>query len=137
LQRFSEQYLLRTELIAPPDWNDEALEATAAAQLLRIIQESLSNARKHSQAQHVQVRLEVEDSHARVVVEDNGVGFDPDSLKKGQPDHYGLRFMRERAEQIGGHLQVQSASGKGTRVEVEVPVKKDAGKNRPGDAETQ
>ncbi len=123
LQRFSEQYLLHTELIAPPDWNDEALEATVAAQLLRIIQESLSNARKHALAQCVQVCLEREDGRARVIVQDDGVGFDPVSLKKDQPDHYGLRFMRERAGQIGGRVEIQSASGAGTRILIDVPVK--------------
>jgi signal transduction histidine kinase len=45
LQRFSEQYALRTELIEPPDWSDEFLEATVEAQLLRVIQEALTNAR--------------------------------------------------------------------------------------------
>jgi PAS domain S-box-containing protein len=120
LQRFSEHYPLHTELIAPPDWSDEFLEATAAVHLLRIIQEALTNARKYAQAQCVQVRLQVEDGRALVVIQDDGTGFDPTLLQEGQTDHYGLQFMRERAEQIGGYLTIDSLPGAGTRVMIDV-----------------
>jgi signal transduction histidine kinase len=88
--------------------------------LLRIIQEALTNARKYAQAQCVQVRLQVEDGRALVVIQDDGTGFDPTLLQEGQTDHYGLQFMRERAEQIGGYLTIDSLPGAGTRVMIDV-----------------
>jgi PAS domain S-box-containing protein len=123
LRRFSEHYGLRTVLIEPPNWNDGLLEPTVKAQLLRIVQESLSNTRKHAQAQNIQVQIQLEGCQAQVIVQDDGVGFDLQAMAEAESVMHGLGFMRERAEEVGGSVEIQSAPGQGTRVLVEVPVK--------------
>ena len=131
LMTFSEHYKLRTKLIVPPDWNDNLLEPTVEAQLLRIIQEALTNSRKHAHAQCVQVRLIHSDSQVQVVVQDDGVGFDPQLLANSKGQKYGLGFMRQRAEEAGGSFDVQSIPGEGTRVVVEMPVRQVNGVSKP------
>ncbi|MBN1640895.1 MAG: sensor histidine kinase [Anaerolineae bacterium] len=91
----------------------------AAQDILRIVQESLTNVARHAQAAHVLVRVEARDDRLRVVVEDDGSGFDPDEAA-GQAGAYGLRGMRERAGAIGADLRVRSAPGKGTTVTLEM-----------------
>ncbi len=88
-------------------------------ELFRILQEAFSNARKHAQAECVRLSLEKDGSLVRIRIQDNGGGFDP-SQPTGE-GHFGLRFMRERAEQLGGGLRVDSTPGEGTCIEVEIP----------------
>lgn len=90
-------------------------------QIFRIMQEALSNARKHSQARKVQVKFEAEDGKVLVIIRDNGHGFSPNNLQTRYGRHFGLQFMQERAGQLGGTLQIQSVPGKGTEVMLEVP----------------
>lgn len=123
LETFGQRYLLRTELTAPPEWSDEILEPTAEMQLLRIIQEALTNARKHAQAESVQVWIELGDSIVKVVIADDGVGFDPESVGSDVDQKYGLGFMRQRAHEAGGSIWIDAAPGLGTRVNVEVPTR--------------
>lgn len=91
---------------------------TVGRELLRIIQEALTNARRHSGASHVTVSLEASDAEVRIEVSDNGRGFDPDAVEPG----IGLRSMRERAEVLDGELRVESEPGKGTRVRLSTSV---------------
>jgi signal transduction histidine kinase len=123
IQTCSEHYQLRAELIAPPDWSDSFLEPTVEAQLLRIIQEACTNIRKHAQAQEVQVRIQRTDSQIKVIIQDDGLGYDPELLANGKGQKYGLDFMRQRAEEVGGSVNIHSAPGQGTQVVVKVPVK--------------
>lgn len=90
------------------------LPPAAQIQALHIVQEALSNVRKHANARHVWVRVEQSPAW-RFEVRDDGCGFDP---RHGSPDetHVGLRIARERAMRIGGQVQVDSAPGKGTCV---------------------
>ncbi len=90
--------------------------------LYRIAQEALQNVVKHANASVVKVRLTSEDDGVRLVVEDNGRGFNEVAVD-GARDHsrYGLVGMRERAELIGARLKVTSRPGEGTRVEAIVP----------------
>jgi signal transduction histidine kinase len=99
------------------------LPATVELQLLRIIQESLSNARKHSDADQVEVHLEQLDGRVVGMVEDNGHGFDPAGPKRSDFPRFGLAIMRERAESIDGRLEVHSKPGAGTRVRIEIPLR--------------
>jgi len=82
----------------------------------RVFQESLSNARKHVQAGQVEATLEVGPDGVRLEVHDDGVGFEG-------PARLGLVSMRERAEEAGGSLTIESEPGLGTQVLVEVPLK--------------
>jgi len=86
--------------------------------LLRVGQEALANVRKHAGAHAVSVGLSYGEATVRLAVDDDGGGFDPARVNGG----YGLRGMRDRVLEAGGHLQVHSQKGAGTRVEVEVPV---------------
>jgi len=123
LRNFSELYLLRTELIVPQDRIDNIFEPTVEAQLLRIIQEALTNTRKHAQAQCVEVHIQCDSHRAQVIVKDDGLGFDPALLANGERQKYGLGFMRERAEGVNGSVEIHSAPGKGTRVVVDIPLR--------------
>jgi signal transduction histidine kinase len=128
LKRFSENYDLRAGLIEPPNWSDDVLEATVGVQLLRVIQEALTNARKHARAHCVQVTIHLDGKRVQGIVQDDGVGFDPALLATAEGQKYGLGFMRERAEEVGGSVVIHSAPGQGTRMVVEVPVRTDTGK---------
>jgi PAS domain S-box-containing protein len=120
LERFSANYGLAVELAVPPELGDEAFGPAVQVQLLRIIQESLTNARKHAHANQVQVKLVMDGGEVEVTVSDDGQGFDPTLVPAGG-QKYGLRFMRERAEEVGGTLEVRSAPARPTRVMVRVP----------------
>ena len=82
--------------------------------LYRIVQEALTNAVRHASANDVDVILELRDGSVVVIVEDNGVGFDTGMIGKG--GHLGLLGMQERAQMMGGTLQIESRPGGGTTV---------------------
>jgi signal transduction histidine kinase len=95
-----------------------ALAPRAQAEILRIIQEALNNARNHADATLLRVDASATNGIVRFEVADNGRGFDVTSVSE---DRYGLSSMRERAELIGGTLEVTSEPQNGTRVTVVVP----------------
>jgi NarL family two-component system sensor histidine kinase YdfH len=86
-----------------------------AQDTLRIVGESLTNVAHHAQASHVRVRVAGSEGAYRVVIQDDGVGFDlNDELE--QPGRFGIAGMRERAQHMGAFLHVASAPGKGTKI---------------------
>jgi signal transduction histidine kinase/PAS domain-containing protein len=87
-------------------------------ELYRIAQEALNNVVKHAKADVVKVQLIQDSGTVRLSVEDDGVGFDPELA--GQKGGHGLRGMRERADRIGATLFIESESGRGSKVAVEV-----------------
>jgi signal transduction histidine kinase/DNA-binding NarL/FixJ family response regulator len=100
------------------------LPANVAEQVTRIIQEALTNAAKHAQATRIDVNFQAADDQVQITITDDGVGFAlPDGAKpETTPSgHYGLSIMRERAEQVGGTLEIHTAPGKGTHVIVILP----------------
>lgn len=88
----------------------------AGGQVLRIIQEALSNARKHSGAQGVVLRIEETQAWVRICIEDDGKGFLPERVLDQGRRHVGLTVMQERAHAVGGTLEIDSQPGKGTRI---------------------
>ena len=91
--------------------------------LFRIAQEVLTNIGKHARASSARIRIGVIDGILRLVITDNGVGFEPYRMPKAEErGGWGLMNMTERAEAIGGRFRVESAIGKGTSVTVEVPL---------------
>jgi len=92
-----------------------------ASQLLRIVQESLTNVRRHSDAGKVLIHCSQGGEQVCISVEDDGQGFYPGEVLKEGGQHYGLQIMRERAESVGGSLELDSQPGQGTRVIVCVP----------------
>jgi PAS domain S-box-containing protein len=93
---------------------EERLPADVETTLYRLAQEALNNVAKHARADHVDVVLERGAGHVSLIVEDNGVGFDPDAAAVGQ--RLGLVGMRERAALVGAALEIESAPGRGTTV---------------------
>lgn len=98
-------------------WSADNLPSVLEMQVLRIIQESLNNIRKHSQAHAVRVMLRTDKEGLNtVLIEDDGVGI-RDRILEGNPgEHIGLSIMRERARRLNGELAIESEPGEGTRV---------------------
>ncbi|WP_265920111.1 type IV pili methyl-accepting chemotaxis transducer N-terminal domain-containing protein [Cupriavidus nantongensis] len=120
VERFRRQ--CRTEAALAIDERGGAwpLSPEQQLQVLFILQEALSNVRKHAMAAHVAVAL----SHGRdfrLVVQDDGEGFDPDELATRADAHIGLSIMRERAARLGAQLHVQASPGSGVRIELVLP----------------
>ncbi|MDF2924106.1 MAG: sensor histidine kinase [Paenibacillaceae bacterium] len=88
-------------------------------QLFRIVQEALSNTLRHSKATKMEIKLNRPTELIRLSIRDNGVGFSLDDQKHAS---YGLVTMRERVNEIGGSLNLITAPGKGTRIEIRVPL---------------
>lgn len=93
------------------------LSPSVELQVLRIVQEALTNVRRHAHAQSATVTFAATDGVLTVTVEDDGQGFDPEQVApRGGWPQFGLRAMRERAQAAGGELAVESAPGRGTIV---------------------
>jgi PAS domain S-box-containing protein len=86
-------------------------------ELVRIVGEALTNVRRHADARHARVRVWGADNKLWAEVSDDGRGFDPTAPRS--PRHHGLAGMRERAQQVGGRLEIDSAPGVGTTVRLE------------------
>lgn len=86
--------------------------------LYRIAQEALNNIAKHANASRTEVVLDLRDDHLILIVEDDGVGFDPRQAVKAADGRLGLIGMRERADLVGGSLEVETAPGQGTTIYV-------------------
>jgi signal transduction histidine kinase len=94
---------------------DDRLPSEAETTLYRIAQEALTNVARHSRATRVEVILERRADHVLLVVEDDGVGFEP-ADQADESSGFGLRGMHERAALVGASLQIESAAGKGTTI---------------------
>ena len=116
IERF--QYQTDISIFLQKEWNVLHLPASIEVQALRIIQESLNNIKKHSQAHTVRVILRSDtQGDCRILIEDDGVGIKdvPDSdVTLG--DHLGLSIMHERAKRIGGTVKIESEPNEGTRI---------------------
>lgn len=92
-------------------------------QLVRIVQEALTNVRKHAKASHARVDIRRDGRNLVVTISDDGVGFgDLTTRSRGGAPQFGLATMRERAESIGGTLSIDSTPGKGTTVRFTLPL---------------
>ncbi len=94
------------------------LDSSIDVALLRISQEALHNIKKHAQAQNVNITLSYMPDVLVLDVADDGRGFEPAPNGRG----FGLKSMRERAEELGGELSIESEPGKGTKIAVLVPI---------------
>ena len=89
--------------------------------IYRFAQEALNNVAKHARADRVDIVLECSDERVSLIVEDNGIGFNPTEERTGRGG-FGLRGMRERATLAGAECQIESAPGRGTTIILRVPV---------------
>ena len=122
LQEYVDEFGVQTGIrarLSHPAGAPPPLAPLAEAQLVRIVQEALTNVRKHADAHSVNVNLSLQVDRLRVQIVDDGAGFDPE--KSAGNRHFGLQTMRERAESAGGVLVVHSHKGEGTRVELVLP----------------
>jgi len=91
-------------------------------EIYRISREVIRNAFAHAAANHIEVEIRYDQDQLRLRVRDDGKGIDPKILQAGgQPGHFGIPGMRERAQQIGAHLDFWSESGAGAEVELTIP----------------
>ena len=122
-----DELLTRTRLSQPDvliestiDIGSTALASDTAVTLYRAAQEGISNALRHGQAKHLQLSVGHADQALTLTLQDDGQGLPPDwSLRKG---HYGLRWLTERAEGIGGELRVEAVQPHGVRLNVQLPL---------------
>ena len=126
LERLCDEAERRAGVAASLRLDGELPPLSAASELTvyRIAQEALSNVDHHAGASSVDVRLVVAGQRLQVWITDDGEGFDADAGPEGavDSDSFGLPGMAERAETVGGSVQVRSARGEGTTVVVSIPV---------------
>ena len=100
------------------------LSPVAELQLFRIAQEALTNIRRHAFATEVKIKLEGSDEIVHMIIKDNGKGFRLEKLEDSPPGYHGLNIIRERAETLGGELDISSSPGEGTELMVTLPLEK-------------
>jgi signal transduction histidine kinase len=131
LRRFADRWSGQSNIAVDIDAEDDLdLDASIELQLLRIVQEALANARKHSGSRQARVRLTSDSGRVLASVADDGKGFDPEQLGPRAKPRFGLSIMRERAESVGGTISIKSQPGGGTRVSVEIPITRNSGMKR-------
>ncbi|MDN5331817.1 MAG: two-component system, NarL family, sensor histidine kinase DegS [Tepidanaerobacteraceae bacterium] len=99
------------------------LDSTVEITLFRVIQEALSNVKKHARAKNVRVKLEFLPDLVNLVIEDDGVGFDIDKLDEREDGHFGLVNIRERVDLLNGTVRIRSEPGRGTNIYITIPLR--------------
>ncbi|MEM7344205.1 MAG: histidine kinase, partial [Chloroflexota bacterium] len=122
LDNFAQQHNLHIDFKV--EGNEAAVPASLELLLFRVLQEGMNNISKHSQATRVSILLKLDNmDKISVVIEDNGQGFELDSLSDAyRLGHVGLVQMRERIEQVGGQLLVESELNHGVRLDASFPL---------------
>lgn len=123
LKRYADTFKEQTglEVTVSVSGQDRRLESYLEVLVFRAIQELLGNASRHSQAALVKVQLDFGENQLKVVVDDNGKGFDPEILQQG--NSLGLNLIRDRVEMLGGSFELDTVIGKGTRVVFGLPAR--------------
>lgn len=121
LEKFSRFSDICTRLEIPAPGYSPNLEPNAEAQLMRIVQEALTNIRKHADARQATVTISEGEQNIYVVIADDGHGFQIDSLPTPNGHHVGLQIMQERAAEIGGRVEICSAPNHGTEIITMLP----------------
>jgi signal transduction histidine kinase len=121
MKRFASEYQDRTGITCRFNVNGEDRRVAAELEeaIFRIIQEALTNVQKHAEAKTADVTLAIQPGRIVARIRDDGSGFDVGSPPSGGRQRLGLLGMRERAEALGGRIEVKSEAGKGTEIEVE------------------
>jgi PAS domain S-box-containing protein len=121
LAQFEIAYDIRTELVRSEAYESRVLSPMVEVQVLRILQEALTNIRKHAGADQVSLKFDSIDNLVCITIVDNGRGFDVPEDEIDIEKHFGLQMMRERAAAIGGTIRLTSQTGIGTEIKVCVP----------------
>lgn len=125
LARYEKNYGIHIEMKRPDSLADDLFDPLVEVQLLRILQEAMTNVRKHAAANCVQILFSLAGGTAVVDIRDDGHGFNTRELHEHMSEHIGLRVMRERAEEVDGSLSISSRPGQGTTVTIQVPLRED------------
>ncbi|MCC7104790.1 MAG: hypothetical protein IT307_06580 [Chloroflexi bacterium] len=128
LQKFTRQSGISAKLLVR-EGTRTRFSSGREVQLVRIIQEALTNVRKHSGAHRAWVRFEGVNGSVRISIQDDGRGFDAARLSDPADHGFGLQTMAERAERVGGTLEIDSNPAKGTRVTVCLPAEREEAVN--------
>ncbi len=121
-ERFAAEHQFRSSFRS--DGSIPPLPDDVQVLLYRSVRELFVNIVKHAQATSVCLSLSMEKNHIRIAVEDDGVGMKDSAIHSdGQQNGFGLFTIRQRLEQAGGRLDIQSPNGRGTLVVVQVPLK--------------
>lgn len=122
-QNLRQAYLFNVTLLFPNNLPDPLASAQVETHLTYIIREALSNARRYSGQNRASVMVEADEDTVQVVIEDKGVGITDQYAgpERRTRERFGLRIMRERVNEMGGTLSIESEAGKGTRVIVRLP----------------
>jgi signal transduction histidine kinase len=121
LAKYRTYYELDVQMVMEADESLLELSADVGTQIIRIIQEALINVRKHAKVDKAIIRLKYEKNRICISVEDKGLGFDTAQLDQADKSGFGLQIMAERAEGVGGHLEVDTAPGEGVRIIIWMP----------------
>src|SRR5574337_1216022 len=121
-QRYADASKLATVVEADQRARRLRLAPHVQAELYRIVQEALTNVRKHAAARRVRIGLAVDGEALRITVDDDGRGFDPAAPGPGAWPHLGIRSMKERAEGLGAEFQLTTRPEGGTRLRVSLPL---------------
>jgi signal transduction histidine kinase len=119
LEELASNYSSRLGIKVDTDLEPMSLAPATELAALRIAQEGLANAVKHAQATSIRLGLHSRNGHADVTISDDGTGFDP--AANGFGEGLGLRLMRERVEELGGSMSIDSKPGEGTVVSASIP----------------
>jgi signal transduction histidine kinase len=120
LQKFRRQAGIAAEIEVEGD-TEPQFPPEAEVQLIRVIQEALTNVRKHARANEARIRIASGPHEIGITIEDKGRGFDP-AILSDDTSRFGVRTMRERVERVGGRFQIESSPGSGTTVRIYLPV---------------
>jgi signal transduction histidine kinase len=111
-----------------PGSYDSQLDKEAESVVFSVVEEAVGNVKKHANANRVLVRLRVDADTFSVEIQDDGVGFDAEAAqRRREAGHMGLLNMQERAELMGGRFTIQSQPGAGTRVRLDIPLRRWSG----------
>ena len=118
VENWQDQCGIKAELVVDEEFS---LEPSEELQLVRIVQEALSNVRKHSKARTARIEMKAASEAMTLVVEDDGAGFRTARIGPGRFPRFGLSTMKQRADSINARLAIESEPGRGTRVQLDVP----------------
>lgn len=123
LRRYTEAFKEKTglEVSVVNTGAERRLEPHREVVIFRAVQDLLANVRDHAQATQAKIMVDLDESEVRASVEDNGKGFDVEVLTSEEMIDRSLNRLREKIEQLGGTLEIQSAPGEGTRVSMTLP----------------
>jgi signal transduction histidine kinase len=130
IEEYAEQFAEANRLPVAVTWPDDQrladvghqLAPAAEVQLLRIVQEALSNVRRHAHAEHARITARIDQDAILVTIEDDGRGFEQGQVGRDGWPRFGLQTMAERASSVGGQLTIESRIGVGTHITARLPI---------------